>query len=243
MRKLAAEPLPPDSQCPKGYVVGAAWVERAVRFADLREEFRCGKECDGPGNDLRHVDSCTFSRESRIGSASGTFQALSPHAGGPICNILSAALRLKTPVPCAGEIGCWRLPESVREKVAAQLDGIDIKLFREAKESLPRPWPLSWDPTLPREAVRWHRDMLPERGTSKGKSGQPNLPADGGTSKSSTLRDFFRTQAKEAPAQESGGNVKRAKRQATLSQTVDRQPGCSIVTIDLDSPEPACQQG
>eukprot|EP00439_Symbiodinium_sp_Y106_P022864 s1523_g2.t2 len=38
MRKLAEKPLPPDSKCPKGYVVGAAFVERSVRFPELRAE-------------------------------------------------------------------------------------------------------------------------------------------------------------------------------------------------------------
>ncbi|CAE7564279.1 abfD [Symbiodinium sp. KB8] len=61
MRKLAEKPLPPDSKCPKGYVVGAAFVERSVRFPELRAEMGCSQDCDSPAGDVQHVEGCTFS--------------------------------------------------------------------------------------------------------------------------------------------------------------------------------------
>ena len=46
------------------------------------------------------------------GAPRGSQALPGPHAGGPICNILSASLRLPKPVPCNGELGCW--PPGVR---------------------------------------------------------------------------------------------------------------------------------
>ncbi len=52
-----------------------------------------------------------------------------PHAGGPFCNILSASIRLPTPVPCNGELGCWRLPDKVREDVLKQIETETVPIF------------------------------------------------------------------------------------------------------------------
>ncbi|CAJ1448990.1 unnamed protein product, partial [Effrenium voratum] len=147
MRRLAPG-LPSDAQCPKGCVVGAAWVKRSVTLQELREHFGCNEECNGPATgDLRHVPHCKFS----------------PHAGGPICNLLSASLRLPTPVFCNGGLGCWRLPDQVRQEVQKQLDDVPVCHFPGVR---PQAWPLSWAPTLSRADVRWHRDMRPEKRTS-----------------------------------------------------------------------------
>ncbi|CAE7319717.1 abfD [Symbiodinium sp. CCMP2592] len=226
MRKLAEKPLPSDSECPKGYVVGAAFVERSVRFPELRAEMECSQDCDSPAGDVQHVDGCTFS----------------PHAGGPICNILSASLRLKTPVPCPGEMGCWRLPEAVREKVVAQLDAEDVMIFRKAEaERLPRPFPPTWAPALRREEVRWNRDMLPERGAAaalrkktpeSGKNAAPGAPAG---VPAVTLSRFFRPKAKpgEAPAPEAP-EVAEAARSASAPDAPSFDPGARDVIDVMD---------
>eukprot|EP00435_Cladocopium_sp_Y103_P007315 s2262_g2.t1 len=169
VRRLAPT-VPPDAECPKGYVVGAAWVERAVTFDELRTQFGCTEECNGPNGVLHHVPQCKFS----------------PHAGGPICNILSASLRLPKPVPCNGELGCWppgleqvggrRLPDDVREEVLKQFDeSLEIYHFPEVGLR-PRGWPLPWAPELSRKEVFWHRDLAKEKASEGAKTTKPTVP-------------------------------------------------------------------
>eukprot|EP00434_Breviolum_minutum_P011513 symbB.v1.2.010151.t1/scaffold660.1/size175713/8 len=182
MRRLAPG-LPEDSKCPKGFVVGAAWVERAVTFDELRDQFGCKEECNGPTpGDLRHVPKCTFS----------------PHAGGPFCNILSASIRLPTPVPCNGELGCWRLPDKVREDVLKQIETETVPIFHFPEiHPRPRGWPLPWAPELSRKDVYWHRDFAkqkqkatPQTTTSVSKAASLHrFFTASGTSKSLTAQD------------------------------------------------------
>merc|ERR1712107_567043 len=105
--------------------------------------------------DLRHVQSCTFP----------------PHAAGPICNVISAAIRLKAPVPCNGERGCWRLPHEVREGVLKQLLEkpcvLDFRQIPYASAILPRAWPLPWAKSLSRPDVYWHKDLAQDFGQPK----------------------------------------------------------------------------
>lgn len=156
VRRLAPPdaPLPPDAECPKGCVVGAAWVQRTVTFDELRTQFGCTEACHGPNGVLHHVPQCKFS----------------PHAGGPICNILSASVRLPKAVPCNGELGCWRLPDDVREEVLKQFDE-SLQIYHFPEVGLrPRAWPLPWAPQLSRKEVFWHRDLAKEKALTAAKT-------------------------------------------------------------------------
>ncbi|CAE7749161.1 abfD, partial [Symbiodinium necroappetens] len=132
-------------------------------------------------------------------------------------------LRLKTPVPCPGEMGCWRLPEAVREKVGAQLDADEVMVFRKAEaERLPRPFPPTWAPTLRREEVRWNRDMLPERGAAaaarKGAPESGNATAPAGAP-AVTLSRFFRPKAKPGEAPPEAPDVAKAAEAAAPARS------------------------
>ena len=118
-----------------------AYVLCEVKLEELQRHFGCS--CEGQGG-LRHVASCSFS----------------PHAAGPVCNLLGASLRLPKPVACSGELGCWRLPDEVREEVAKQLNGLEVFHFKEER---PQAWPLPWAKHLSREDVFWHRAMSMRR--------------------------------------------------------------------------------
>ena len=73
---------------------------------------------------------------------------LSPFAHGPMCNIISAIIRLPTPVSARGNTNCWNLSDPVREQVLPQLMSDPppprLQLRHSWCADLPRMWPLPW---------------------------------------------------------------------------------------------------
>jgi hypothetical protein len=155
--------LPDLSGYSYGSVVGLVFVERAAVLKQLREQSHCGGACQvevGRPDMTLHAEACP----------------LSPFASGPICNILSASIRLRTPIPCRGNVGCWSLPEAVRADIASQLRSVPplpVLHFRSrAEDVLPRPWPLVWLPAqIPRAPEGFL--CLPGRPSTEGQDGQP----------------------------------------------------------------------
>ena len=125
--------LPPAQTCPKGAVVGVCFVQGALTFEALRQEQGCGSDCEPAAQ--RHSPTCR----------------LSPYAIGPVCNIISMAVRLPRPVSCKGQLGCWRLPLAVRQEVEEQLVAMSPQEMRDASwctppSQVPHAWPLPWLP-------------------------------------------------------------------------------------------------
>ena len=136
LRRLCPH-LPAPQQCPSGAVVGLCFIERVLSLEQLHLEQGCGPACE-----VNHVDTCR----------------LSPFALGPFCNVISAVVRLPQPVECDGQVGCWQIPQSLRENIVKVLFGSGssssgdsspalpvVRLMRAwASMSLPRSWPLPW---------------------------------------------------------------------------------------------------
>ena len=125
--------LPPAQTCPKGAVVGVCFVQGALTFEALRQEQGCGSDCEPAAQ--RHSPTCR----------------LSPYAIGPVCNIISMAVRLPRPVSCRGQLGCWTLPLEVRQEVEEQLVAMSPQEMRDASwctppSQVPHAWPLPWLP-------------------------------------------------------------------------------------------------
>jgi len=50
-------------------------------------------------------------------------------ATGPVCNVITKAIRLSRPVPCRGSAGLWPLPSIVREEIQEQLSTLAVTYF------------------------------------------------------------------------------------------------------------------
>ena len=136
--------LPPAETCPKGAVVGVCFVQGALTFEALRQEQGCGSDCEPAAQ--RHSPTCR----------------LSPYAIGPVCNIISMAVRLPRPVSCRGQLGCWTLPLEVRQEVEEQLVAMSPQEMRDASwctppSQVPHAWPLPWLPLGPDGTCRHGR--------------------------------------------------------------------------------------
>ena len=136
--------LPPAETCPKGAVVGVCFVQGALTFEALRQEQGCGSDCEPAAQ--RHSPTCR----------------LSPYAIGPVCNIISMAVRLPRLVSCKGQLGCWRLPLAVRQEVEEQLVAMSPQEMRDASwctppSQVPHAWPLPWLPLGPDGTCRHGR--------------------------------------------------------------------------------------
>ena len=119
-------------------------MQGALTFHALRQEQGCGSECEPAAQ--RHSPTCR----------------LSPYAIGPVCNIISMAVRLPRPVSCKGQLGCWRLPLAVRQEVEEQLVAMSPQEMRDASwctppSQVPHAWPLPWLPLGPDGTCRHGR--------------------------------------------------------------------------------------
>jgi hypothetical protein len=95
VRKLVPQ-RPLSEAGPTEAVVGLCWIERTARLKNLSTELNCGTSCE-------HHDEATGRRWLRHQPGC----RLSPFAIGPFCNVISAVIRFRKPVPCAGALQCW----------------------------------------------------------------------------------------------------------------------------------------
>ena len=93
-----------------GAIVGVCYVARAVHLAELRAESNCGSDC--------------FIESGKLGAIHAGSCRLSLFCHGPVCNLITKAIRIPTPVPCKGNLGLWRVSEEVRQQVNTQLENI-----------------------------------------------------------------------------------------------------------------------
>lgn len=132
--------LPAEISLLAGHIVGLALFEHCIDVQTLRAECACNDACDmSVGGE--HLASCS----------------LSPFAHGPLCNIISAAIRLSTPVFCRGAVNQWTLPVEAQKAVADQLKApwsFTYQLFRNGQEPLPRRRPLPWLQACPESRKR-----------------------------------------------------------------------------------------
>mmetsp|Transcript_17866 Transcript_17866/g.41660 ORF Transcript_17866/g.41660 Transcript_17866/m.41660 type:complete len:254 (-) Transcript_17866:324-1085(-) len=150
--------LASQKELPKGAVVGVCWIERAVRLEDLRAEYGCGPRCEArhPGH-LCHVPSCE----------------MSPHAIGPMCNVISAAIRLPNPVKCKGDLGCWKLDPYVKRSILRELRKVEEEGFPKknvywpSRGRFPKPWPA---PGYPEGFKRWVISLPPPKKSQSDKT-------------------------------------------------------------------------
>ena len=104
--------LPSAEDCIESAVVGLFYVEKSMKIQELKADAGCG--CPP----ARHSAECS----------------MSPFAIGPVCNLISASIRLQHPLPCKGQVGYWKLKDEVREAIMKQLHLASYQSFEG------RPW-------------------------------------------------------------------------------------------------------
>ncbi len=137
-----------------GAVVGFCWISSCAPIGELRNQFNCCEECEEVPLDcslLLTRDELKLLKENETTMHAVSHVKtcrLSPFAVGPMCNIISAVLRLPSAVPCSGKLNCWRLPPLVVDQIKLQLSQyrppIQFLTMCASGSRLPRPWPLPW---------------------------------------------------------------------------------------------------
>lgn len=143
-----------ESQYPVGAVVGLCWISKTVTIEQLRKDFNCSEECAAAAS---APPLCKG--ESKLWKQNGDKKMmltvchhkdcrLSPFAIGPVCNVISAVVRLPEPIPCIGNLNCWKMPSLVADQIKKQLaqyrPPICFTTMSLSPSSSPRPWPLPW---------------------------------------------------------------------------------------------------
>jgi hypothetical protein len=151
---VVSQQYPSAAASAVGAVVGFCWISSCVPIEDLRNQFNCCEECDEVPLDcslLLTRDEFKFLKKNETTTHAVSHVKtcrLSPFAVGPVCNIISAVLRLPRAVPCSGKLNCWKLPLLVVDQIKLQLSQerppIQFMTMRASGSTLPRPWPLPW---------------------------------------------------------------------------------------------------